>query len=355
MTTTRTPARIEADEKVPMIHIYRDFAATPAQLFRAHTDPELFAAVGRTDRHRRRHRLLGRPRRRRVALHGIPGRGVHDGVPRLLPHGEPRADRADLHLGGACPRAWRSRRSPSRTSATGAPACTRPACATRSRRATSGSPAAWRPGSTRATTRSTALLAGGRAVTGIPTAPDGAPPEPSPAGSPTRCGRRATGTPRRRCRSGPPATSSRHLVGVVPRLPQLGQRDRAARGAGRRRRPGAGVADPRGCRAGAARRPGHRRSASSRTRTPATCRWTRRSTASTRPTCSCTPGTSPARPARTTPSTRPCAPSCSRACSPSTSCCARRVSTARGCRCPTTPPPRTGWSAFIGRDPAWRP
>jgi uncharacterized protein YndB with AHSA1/START domain len=28
---------------VPIIHIYRDFAATPAQLFRAHTDPELFA------------------------------------------------------------------------------------------------------------------------------------------------------------------------------------------------------------------------------------------------------------------------------------------------------------------------
>ena len=50
MTTTRTQARIEADEKVPMIHIYRDFAATPAQLFRAHTDPELFARwVGPTD------------------------------------------------------------------------------------------------------------------------------------------------------------------------------------------------------------------------------------------------------------------------------------------------------------------
>ena len=35
MTTTRTEARIEADEQVPMIHIYREFAATPAQLFRA--------------------------------------------------------------------------------------------------------------------------------------------------------------------------------------------------------------------------------------------------------------------------------------------------------------------------------
>lgn len=50
MTTTRTQARIEADPTVPMIHIYRDFAATPAQLLRAHTDPELFARwVGPAD------------------------------------------------------------------------------------------------------------------------------------------------------------------------------------------------------------------------------------------------------------------------------------------------------------------
>jgi uncharacterized protein YndB with AHSA1/START domain len=41
---TRYPeAAIEADGEVPAIHIRRDFAATPAQLFRAHTDPELFA------------------------------------------------------------------------------------------------------------------------------------------------------------------------------------------------------------------------------------------------------------------------------------------------------------------------
>jgi uncharacterized protein YndB with AHSA1/START domain len=48
MTSTRTDTRydqaaIEADETVPMIHIWRDFAGTPEQLFRAHTDPELFA------------------------------------------------------------------------------------------------------------------------------------------------------------------------------------------------------------------------------------------------------------------------------------------------------------------------
>ena len=50
MTTTQTQARIEADPTVPMIHIYREFAATSAQLLRAHTDPELFARwVGPAD------------------------------------------------------------------------------------------------------------------------------------------------------------------------------------------------------------------------------------------------------------------------------------------------------------------
>ncbi|MEU4561017.1 SRPBCC family protein [Actinoplanes sp. NPDC023936] len=35
-------AAIEADPKLPVIRITRDFDATPEQLFRAHTDPELF-------------------------------------------------------------------------------------------------------------------------------------------------------------------------------------------------------------------------------------------------------------------------------------------------------------------------
>ncbi|MBD3924946.1 SRPBCC family protein [Nocardioides cavernae] len=49
MTTTQnrdtryTEAAIEADAKVPAIHIWRDFDASPSQLFRAHTDPQLFA------------------------------------------------------------------------------------------------------------------------------------------------------------------------------------------------------------------------------------------------------------------------------------------------------------------------
>jgi uncharacterized protein YndB with AHSA1/START domain len=42
MNTVET-AMIEADERVPVIRITRDFSATPEQLFRAHTDPALFA------------------------------------------------------------------------------------------------------------------------------------------------------------------------------------------------------------------------------------------------------------------------------------------------------------------------
>jgi uncharacterized protein YndB with AHSA1/START domain len=39
---TITEATIEADPTLPIIRIVRDFAATQAQLLRAHTDPELF-------------------------------------------------------------------------------------------------------------------------------------------------------------------------------------------------------------------------------------------------------------------------------------------------------------------------
>ena len=40
---TTTTTRIEADATVPIIRMSREFAATPEQLFRAHTDRELFA------------------------------------------------------------------------------------------------------------------------------------------------------------------------------------------------------------------------------------------------------------------------------------------------------------------------
>ena len=38
-----TQTAIEADPKLPVIRMTRDFAATPGQLLRAHTDPALFA------------------------------------------------------------------------------------------------------------------------------------------------------------------------------------------------------------------------------------------------------------------------------------------------------------------------
>ena len=56
MSTTSTDTRydqaaIEADPAIPAIHIWRDFAGTPDQLFRAHTDPDLYARwIGPADR-----------------------------------------------------------------------------------------------------------------------------------------------------------------------------------------------------------------------------------------------------------------------------------------------------------------
>ena len=46
---TMTAASIEADPVVPVLHITRDLAATPAQVVRAHTDPALLTSgeVGR--------------------------------------------------------------------------------------------------------------------------------------------------------------------------------------------------------------------------------------------------------------------------------------------------------------------
>ncbi len=42
-TGNRYTVSIEADPTLPIIRMTRDFDATPAQLMRAHTDPELFA------------------------------------------------------------------------------------------------------------------------------------------------------------------------------------------------------------------------------------------------------------------------------------------------------------------------
>lgn len=42
-TDRLTTATIEADAEVPLIRLTRDFHAAPAQVLRAHTDPELYA------------------------------------------------------------------------------------------------------------------------------------------------------------------------------------------------------------------------------------------------------------------------------------------------------------------------
>ena len=57
MTTTTTTAdgttTIEAPADLPVIRMTREFAATPAQLFRAHTDADLFARWTGPGRQRR--------------------------------------------------------------------------------------------------------------------------------------------------------------------------------------------------------------------------------------------------------------------------------------------------------------
>ena len=43
-TTSTRQTEITADPRVPLVRMIREFDAAPAQVFRAHTDPELFAA-----------------------------------------------------------------------------------------------------------------------------------------------------------------------------------------------------------------------------------------------------------------------------------------------------------------------
>ncbi|GAA1072578.1 SRPBCC family protein [Tsukamurella spumae] len=50
MTSVNAEAAIEASATLPTVTITRDFHATPAQLFRAHTDPEIYTRwVGPSD------------------------------------------------------------------------------------------------------------------------------------------------------------------------------------------------------------------------------------------------------------------------------------------------------------------
>ena len=90
---------IEAPSDLPIIRMTREFAATPAQLFRAHTDADLFARwTGPDGTEVKIDQWDARTGGswRYVASRGR--RGVR--LPRLLPHRPRGPHRPDLHLGG---------------------------------------------------------------------------------------------------------------------------------------------------------------------------------------------------------------------------------------------------------------
>ena len=102
MTTTMNntnEATIEADPTLPIIRMTRDFAATPAQLLRAHTDPELFARwVGPNGMETRIVEWDARDGGAWRYVSGLGRRGVR--LPRLLPPRRRRRHRADVHVRG---------------------------------------------------------------------------------------------------------------------------------------------------------------------------------------------------------------------------------------------------------------
>ena len=77
MSTTNTAdgtTTIEADPTVPLIRMTREFRATPAQLVKAHTDPDLFVQWVGPNGIETGDRPLGRPHGRELALHQHPPR-----------------------------------------------------------------------------------------------------------------------------------------------------------------------------------------------------------------------------------------------------------------------------------------
>ena len=69
MTTTTHETEIIVDPKVPLVRIIREFDAPPEKVFRAHTDPELFAQWLGPRGTRDDGRPLRLPHRRLVPLH----------------------------------------------------------------------------------------------------------------------------------------------------------------------------------------------------------------------------------------------------------------------------------------------
>ena len=235
---TIAEATIEADPTVPIIRITRDFAATPAQLLRAHTDPEHLRAVGGPELAEHHHRLLGRAHRRQLALRLHPRRpGVR--LPRLLPRGRPGPHRADLHLGGharRCRAGDADVRGPRRRPH---PAARAVAGATASRAATPGCAAAWRSGSTRATPSSMGCS---------PMAPSDPAADRhrpvTPACSPTACVAPATGTAPAPVAGWTARDVVRHLVEWFPGFLAAGSGVQLPPRSVGRRRPGGRLAAP---------------------------------------------------------------------------------------------------------------
>ena len=158
--STATQTAIEADPKLPIIRITREFAATPGQLFRAHTDPALFARwVGPDAADTRIEHWDART--------GGSWRYVstHDGTEYAF-HGcfhEIRPDRiVQTFTFDGDPDGVALQTLMLEDLATAAPGCARSRWSTASTAATPGCAAAWRPASTRATPSSTGCSATGR-------------------------------------------------------------------------------------------------------------------------------------------------------------------------------------------------
>ena len=155
-TSNRHQVTIEADPTVPIVRMTRDFDATPAQLMRAHTDPELFVRwVGPNGLQTKildwdattggRWRYVASRDGEEYGFHGCFHEVAEDHIVQTFTFdGQPDG--------------VRSRRCASRTSATAAPGSTPSPSSTASKAATSGWPAAWRPASRRATPSSTRSL-----------------------------------------------------------------------------------------------------------------------------------------------------------------------------------------------------
>ncbi|MGR7003147.1 SRPBCC domain-containing protein [Yinghuangia aomiensis] len=248
-TRQNDDTRIAADPALPTIVISREFAAAPERVFRAYTDPDLLI------------QWLG-PRRLTMridaydARRGGSYRYVHradDGTEFAFHgvfHGRSPggADRADVHL-----RRFARRGEPGDDGLRGPrrpdPGHHHLAHAVRSKRATACWRAAWKAVSGTATNASTSCSAHPAAAEHRRIA--------SVFTERVRGVAAGAGMPRRRARLGRPrrrASPGR----VVPRVPEVRRRDRAARGPVGRRRPGRRVDGAQRGRAGFARRPGDR-------------------------------------------------------------------------------------------------